>query len=242
METDNNKKYRIIFATRVFRDKADMDYIAARTLFRNDCCDEFLIFAQQCIEKYLKGILLYNKIPNKSMHRLVSLIEKCDTLPHFKINDRTREFIKNIDGFDELRYASYIYGSFFAERRYLFDLDYAVMDLRRYCTSNVVLAVALSSATEVELIRTTKKGGFDSGLLETVQKPKDKNYSVLRSNLIWKNPYFSSQARIVNPLEGLWAKGSGFSTNQIKEMYLAVKEYVHVPKEVSNYFNEDKRG
>lgn len=37
MSEDN--LYRTIFATRVFRDVADMDYISARTLYKNDCLE-----------------------------------------------------------------------------------------------------------------------------------------------------------------------------------------------------------
>jgi hypothetical protein len=39
---DYDKIFRTHFASGMFRDVADMDYISARTLFRNDCSEDFL--------------------------------------------------------------------------------------------------------------------------------------------------------------------------------------------------------
>ncbi len=48
------------FATDVFRRQADYDYISARMNYRMQLRQQFLWSAQQALEKYLKGILLYN--------------------------------------------------------------------------------------------------------------------------------------------------------------------------------------
>jgi HEPN domain-containing protein len=233
----DERSYRNIFASRVFRDVADQDYIAARTLFRNDCYDEFLIFSQQCIEKYLKGILLYNNIPNKSMHSLLKLIEKCETIDHVKINPRSKKFIDQIDGYDHLRYAIYVFGAFSAEREYLIELDYAVMDIRRYCSSDLQLTCALANLSEDDLIKYTKQGAFNFGLLKDIQNSGDRKYAVLHPNLVWKNLFFSKNHRKFEFASGWWGKGSGLSPDSIRKSYDAVKDYVYLPKIVHQYFN-----
>ena len=150
---NKHELHRRVFATRAFRDVADMDYIAARTLYRNDCFDEFLIFSQQCIEKYLKAILLYNSVKyTRASHDLEVLLKECEKVKHFKISERTKDFLKEINGFDELRYGIYVFGAFSAKREHLIELDYAVMDVRRYCHSDRKLARALYKIDEKKLI------------------------------------------------------------------------------------------
>ena len=48
-------------ATEVFREQADKDYIAARSCYRMNLCEQFLWASLQACEKYLKGILLFNE-------------------------------------------------------------------------------------------------------------------------------------------------------------------------------------
>jgi HEPN domain-containing protein len=50
------------FAFRSFFEIADGDYIAARTLYRAKLLPQFLSASQQALEKYLKYILLLNRI------------------------------------------------------------------------------------------------------------------------------------------------------------------------------------
>ena len=52
------------FAFRSFREIADRDYIAARICYHNVLPFQFNWAAQQALEKYLKGILLFNRIPS----------------------------------------------------------------------------------------------------------------------------------------------------------------------------------
>ncbi len=236
--------FRNNFATRAFRDVADMDYVSARTLYRNDCLDAFLVFSQQAIEKYLKGVLLYNSIKHrKATHDLLSLLEQCESIEHFKIFNQTREFIKQINGFDELRYAMYLFGAFSAKHSFLVDLDYSVMDIRRYCRSDHELARSLSKISEDQLVDITKKGGVSIiGVLEDIQKSKDNiKFNQLRSNLIWNNQFFSSETNKNDIISGWWAKSSGFDKKELKDSYEAVKDYVYMPKDVEKYFkNRDE--
>ncbi|WP_107804507.1 HEPN domain-containing protein [Nitrosomonas oligotropha] len=56
------------FATRSFRDIADQDYIAARLSYRHGLYSQFHWQSLQALEKYLKAILLYNRIEAKNIN------------------------------------------------------------------------------------------------------------------------------------------------------------------------------
>ncbi len=240
--SNNNDRIAINhFASRMFRDVADMDYISARTLYKNECFDEFLIFSQQAIEKYLKGILMFNRVKSRKMtHKLSVLLQKCSNdVAHFKISEQTRKFIKEIDGYDDLRYAKYMFGAFMAQRSHLVELDRAVMELRRYCHNDTPYAVALSKATDDQLIEITRKKGISFlYLLEKIVKNKNGKYSKLRSNLIWKNLYFSPRTKSISLTDGVWGKASGFSKKELAEMYDVIKEYIFIPKDVKDCFEK----
>jgi HEPN domain-containing protein len=233
-----DKLMRNHFAGRVFCEVADMDYISARTLYRNDCLEQFLILAQQCIEKYLKGILLYNEVKNTQLtHGLTALSDKCRAIPHFKISDRTKKFVVRINGYEKLRYAEYIFGAYSAEQGLLGELDYAVMDLRRYCHSDLELAQGLSTLDDQCLTAVTKRRGVKfHGKLEEIQSGKDKKLDKLRSNLVWENLYFSRRVNHTALFLGWWSKSSGFYQDELSDLYNAVKDYVALPKEVHKYF------
>ena len=51
------------FAIRCFRDIEDGDYVSARMAYRAGLTMQYLWASQQAIEKYLKCILLPNRIP-----------------------------------------------------------------------------------------------------------------------------------------------------------------------------------
>lgn len=56
------------FANRSFRDVADQDYIAARMSYRAELREPFLWSSLQCLEKYFKAILLYNRKSTKGIN------------------------------------------------------------------------------------------------------------------------------------------------------------------------------
>lgn len=61
-EQDKLERFVNGFGTQSFRDQADRDYIAARLACRHELFPQFLWSSHQAIEKYLKAILLYNRI------------------------------------------------------------------------------------------------------------------------------------------------------------------------------------
>ncbi|HCT5171431.1 TPA: HEPN domain-containing protein, partial [Enterobacter cloacae] len=50
-------------ARRSFRDMADQDYLSARLCYKHKLNFQFLWLSQQAVEKYIKAILLYNRVP-----------------------------------------------------------------------------------------------------------------------------------------------------------------------------------
>ncbi len=70
------------FATRSFRDIADQDYIAARLSYRHGLYSQFHWQSLQALEKYLKAILLYNRIKATNInHDIECALEHTKKLP-----------------------------------------------------------------------------------------------------------------------------------------------------------------
>ena len=131
---DNNEIDRRIndFAIRAFRDMADRDYLTARLACRSDLIPQFLWSSHQAIEKYLKCILLLNRIRGKTVgHDLTKALKLTERLP-FKVDlsTRSQKFIDHVATYGEFRYLDV---STFAEGHALVNLDFAVWELRRYC-------------------------------------------------------------------------------------------------------------
>jgi len=228
--------YRNNFARRCFLEPADGDYIAARTLFRNQCYDQFLLPAQQCIEKYFKAILLFNTIScREPTHDLEQLLSKCELIDFIAFSEKTKEFIKQINGLECTRYLTY---SFSARREYLLDLDNAVFEIRKFCRSDSQFARALARTDTTQLKKMTLRGlMISSGLLERVLQNRNRKFTNLRENLIWKNFYFGKRRKKRISFEsGFWAKNAPLGIAQDRECYEAVKDYVYLPREVHNFF------
>lgn len=84
-------------AKRSFRDIADQDYLTARICFKNNLPFQFLWMSQQAIEKYIKCILIFNRIPVKKIgHNLVAGIKKINDIPYIKLDlsDKSIDFIE----------------------------------------------------------------------------------------------------------------------------------------------------
>ncbi len=73
----NTVKANVNFYAAELRKRADKDYISARLCYQNGLLENFLWDAQQCLEKYLKAIALFQKIDVKnSEHNLEELFKK----------------------------------------------------------------------------------------------------------------------------------------------------------------------
>ena len=200
------------FATRCFRDLGDGDYICARMAYRARQIEQFHWMSLQAIEKYLKAILLYNKIKAPNIgHSLKKAIDKCKDL-EFEINlsEKSRNFINHLDTNGQCRYLEISYHSFNIT---LLDLDRCVWEIRRYC--QILDHVFKHSQTGEEINKLNAK-------LNQIPKLKDLNYHKFRiaggklekilnnenhparNFLVWKNAFYSSKTRKSIPMMPLY--------------------------------------
>jgi len=230
------------FAQQSFRDVADYDYIAARTLYKNQCFDQFLYFTQQCIEKYLKAILLFNdKKHISSSHNLEPIMQKVLEIKGIILDKDTKEFINDINGLDNVRYLSC---PFWADGEILLKLDKAVFDLRIFCKNKTLLPSVNNSKNKNKLGKYYQKSGkvIFSGELERILENKSDKYKKLRENLIWKNfrygKYIKKKFSFSNRK---WGKNPIFfqSTKEWnKEAFNLLSEYIFFSKNDKKIFEK----
>lgn len=190
------------FATQSFRDQADRDYIAARLACRSELFPQFLWSSQQSIEKYLKAILLYNRIKAPKIgHDIAAAMSLTTKLPFaIDLSTRSKAFIKHIADCGEYRYIDIPYH---VEGYLLVDLDLAVWELRRYCQVLNVFGkvlppeeVTLLSRAQDELSRSSieprHKFCVHGGLLEKIL---DDRKHPSRPALIWQNAVYGVRKR-----------------------------------------------
>ena len=222
------------FATRCFRDTADADYIAARLCYRSALISQFHWLALQAMEKYLKAILLINRIPARNVrHDLSKAIALCQKLPFdLELFPDTRKFIAHIDEFGSDRYLTQSYCIYGLK---LLELDKAVWDLRRYCrvvnfdqelpdgSSKNMLEpyLAMIKAAETNPLNAGLVGGHLESILERKDHPS-------RGALIWQNAFFYSRPRKTVKVPR-WSSGVNSPLSMYPEILKEVEKYVFVP-------------
>ncbi|MES2102451.1 MAG: HEPN domain-containing protein [Pseudomonadota bacterium] len=190
------------FAIRSFRDVADRDYIAARMACRAQLLPQFMWSAQQAIEKYLKCILLVNRIPAKKVgHNISAALDLTKKLTFaLEIHPQSQAIISHLAAYGQYRYLDV---SYFVDGHVLPQLDMAVWELRRYCQVLNVFGKILPDAEQqlleqclVELKESKNKSPhifrLRDGLLESIVDDKG---NPARGPLIWQNALFGKKAR-----------------------------------------------
>lgn len=243
-EQDKRDRWINAFATQSFRDQADRDYIAARLACRHELFPQFLWASQQAIEKYLKAILLYNRIKATSVgHNLSKALELTKSLPfEIKLSARSREFIDHLAEVGEFRYLEV---PFHVLGHPLVDLDLTVWEIRRYSqvleVSGKQLSVeeqVLLEKARIDLACSDEKPRYTfqlhGGLLEKIIGER-KHPS--RSALLWQNPCFGSRKRTTvkakfhldaqNPLLSFYP-----------EMLDELRQYVKIPDYVAKAYRQ----
>lgn len=232
------------FAVRCFRDMADADYIAARMACRAGLMHQFLWSSQQAIEKYLKAILLFNRIPaTKVKHDLAHALKLTKKLD-FKVELRpqSQSFFDHVATYGAYRYLEV---SNFVVGHALLDLDMTVWDIRRYCQC-LTMPGGDPTPTEARVFELT---------LENIQKSTEKPPHLFRifnghiediidnkkhparEPLLWQNAFFSPRRRknikVVNQLQftnaPLWHH---------PEMLSELLQYVFMPNDLIKGYGE----
>ena len=175
------------FAVRSFRDVGDGDYIAARMACRAALVIQFLWAGQQAIEKYLKCILLLNRIPATNVrHDLGKALDRINTsgMLTLELTDGTKKFIGKLNDYGPYRYLEVSNFAFGSE---LVDLDRAVWEVRRYCTlEEKPYRAKLRDGFVVPRVRLP--GGYLEKIIDGAKTPA-------REALLWQNGFFGNRAR-----------------------------------------------
>lgn len=227
------------FATESFRDQADRDYIHARLACRSELFPQFLWSSHQALEKYLKAILLYNRIEaTRVRHDILGALALTRHLP-FKIelSNRSKRFLDHVADLGEHRYLDVPY---YVHGHVMVDLDLCVWELRRYCQVLNVFGKALPSIeesllqkakTDLELSRSQPRhlfrlhGGHLEKILDNPRHPS-------RPPLVWNNPCYGVRARKV-----IRARAQMHAQNPLllhyPEILPELQKYVFIPGSIA---------
>lgn len=232
------------FATRSFRDVADQDYIAARLSYRHGLIPQFHWQALQALEKYIKAILLYNRIKATNInHDLSTALKHTKHLP-FKLNlsSTTKELIKHIDNFGRYRYLE---TSYFVHGPKLVQLDRAVWEIRRYCRvlnyERKLPDGSMKNMLDLEIEKIERsvdqsphKFRITGGALEKIL---DKKADTARPALIWQNGFFTGKARkFVKSPAHFHSVNAPLSLHP--EILEEVSKYIFIPRDVLRQYRE----
>jgi HEPN domain-containing protein len=229
------------FAIRSFRETADKDYIAARMAYRARLIQPFLWSALHCLEKYVKGILVLNRVKAHRGHSVLPGIERMKQHGMFELNlsSDTVQFIKKLEDYGaEYRYyeVSYDIRPFDIIR-----LDRAVWELRRYCQPLDYDIVDMNGKTvnlltlELDRVHRAKANNEKGtcvmgGILETVIEKKD---HPAREALIWNNLFLGPSRRKGVKMQSNWESGnSPFFLHP--EIIDEVLKYVYIPNRIAD--------
>lgn len=227
------------FAIRSFRDVADYDYICARMAARTLLIPQFLWLALQAIEKYLKCILLLNRVSSKQLGHKVGfgLSHARKNVPfEIRLSNGSEELIAHLDTYGRFRYLETPFHVFGLE---LPQLDRTVWEIRRYCTViNYCLKLDDGSTKEmlqleIEKISNSENnppqyfrlhGGFLEKIIDDKKNPA-------REPLVWQNLYYGRR-----PKKSIRLVKFSHSTNSPLSLHPEILDevlrYVFLPKDV----------
>ena len=235
------------FATRSFRDIADGDYIAARLAYRAELMPQAMWSAQQALEKYLKYILLVNRVPAADVgHDINAALQLVEQLPWRPVlRPKSRKFLEHIAAYGEYRYLDV---SYFVVGYPILELDMTVWDIRRYCQVLDVFGKVLPPVEQRLLedahamLRKSMErpphefrlhGGYLEKVIANAKHPS-------RSALLWQNAFFGNRRRpTVRLRHNLQAANAPLYL--YPDMLEELLKYVYIPKDLRNGYREHLR-
>jgi hypothetical protein len=220
------------FAVRCFRDQGDTDYISARMACRAALVGPYLWASEQTIEKYLKCILLLNRIPGRNVgHKLSAALAAIHNSGKVALDltPQTRRFIEYLDTYGESRYleiSNYAFG------QDIVALDRAAWELRRYCTpSDAPSQLKLRDGIVPPRVRLP--GGTLERIIDDPKHPA-------REPLLWQNGFFGRRARRRARVPG-WFKASNSPLYLNPQILDEVLKYVYLPNELAKGYRPHKK-
>ena len=235
------------FATRSFRDIADGDYIAARLAYRAELMPQAMWSAQQALEKYLKYILLVNRVAAADVrHDINAALRLVEQLPWKPVlRPQSRKFLEHIAAHGEYRYLDV---SYFVLGYPILELDMTVWDIRRYCQVLDVFGKALpiveqqllkdahamlTGSTECSPHKFRLHGGYLEKVIDSAKHPS-------RSALLWQNAFFGNRRRSTVKLRHS-LKAANSPLHLYPNMLEELLKYVYIPKALRNGYREHLR-
>ncbi len=200
----------------------------------------------QAIEKYLKAILLYNRIKARDInHDLSKALGHIKELPFkLKLSNSSLELIRHLDKFGRFRYLE---SSFYVFGPKLIELDKTIWEIRRYCKhmnyqysfddghtiNGLDLELAKIEQSDQQIPQKLRIMG---GVLEKIIENKRHE---AREPLLWRNAFFGTKAR--NTLKiPIYMDGTNAPLSLHPEILEEVNKYVYLPKEVIQAYRKHK--
>ncbi len=226
------------FATRSFRDVGDGDYIAARLAYRAGLIPQFLWSSLQATEKYLKCVLVLNRIRAPKGHDLAEILRVFEKNKRFdiRLTEETRKFLLYLDTYGRHRYYETPY---YTKGYELLSLDRAIWEVRRYARTmdysiktfegkNIHLLqheiAANESAEKHPPHRFTIIGGRLESIIAKREHPS-------REPLLWQNAFFGRKPRKTVTLPSRMESGNS-PLSLHPEILDEILKYVWLPKDV----------
>ncbi len=232
------------FAIRCFRDVADHDYIVARMAYRANLLQQFHWSSLQAIEKYLKAILLLNRIKAKDVnHDIEKALLYANKLPFLlQLSESSKEFIRHINRYGRFRYLE---SSFYIFGPKLVELDKTVWEIRRYCTQ-INAEIQLHSGQKInimeyELEKIARSEHERPRLFKllggVLEKIVDCNNHPARKALVWQNAFFgSSKLWRRSVTMTVYSQATNSPLTLHPEILEEISQYVYLPKEVKESY------
>lgn len=226
------------FAIRSFRDTADGDYIAARLAFRAGLIQNFLWSSLQAIEKYLKCILVVNRIKAPKSHNLTEILNVFNNSDKFELtlSEDTKKFLIFLDTYGRHRYYETPYYTMGHElisldksvwqiRQYARVMDYQINDLQGRKVEMLQHELATNKSAKN---RPPHKFRIIGGRLESIIA---KRGHPSRQPLLWQNAFYGRKSRKTITLPG--RSESGNSPLYLHpEILDEILKYVFLPGDV----------
>lgn len=226
------------FATRSFRDTGDGDYIAARLAYRAGLIPQFLWSSLQAIEKYLKCVLVLNRIPAQRGHDLAEILQVFEKNKKFemRLTEATRKFLLYLDTYGRHRYYETPY---YTKGHELISLDRAVWEVRRYARV-MDYSIKGSDGKEINLL------SHEIAANESAEKYSPHRFIIIggrlesiiakrehpsREPLLWQNAFFGRKPRKTVTLPGRSEAGNS-PLSLHPEILDEILKYVWLPKDV----------
>lgn len=234
------------FSTRSFRDTADGDYIAARLAYRAQLIPQFLWSSLQAIEKYLKCVLVLNRVRAPKGHDLAEILKVFEKNKKFemRLTEVTREFLLYLDTYGRHRYYETPY---YTEGHELILLDRAVWEVRRYARV-MDYSIKTGDGKEINLLpheiaanesaekhpphRFTIIGGRLESIIAKHEHPS-------REPLLWQNAFFGRKPRKTVTLPGRMEAGNS-PLSLHPEILDEILKYVWLPKDVIHAYRNTR--